>query len=574
MSLETDSTSLAGLLHAVAAAYVLGAPVRHEELFRDRFARPLPLDKEFRFFASPCERRRRRAGDCRPVAKRGAGCAGRCRAGREPAPAGAGRPRPDAERRDALDVLRRLAAERAELPLEAVSAGQQPAGRAAPELDHGRPDRQPGRPGTGAHRAAGDLRLRHLDPGRAGRDARRAGRHRAEADDERGRADRRASRPGCGPSPSTWCPPPPARRRPRPHRPRRAGSCSPPTGTRWPPPLRAALRRRRARRRGAAVPAATTATRTTSELMLAAARAALSLAGAGPVRGRSATGGARRAWPRRCTWRRRRSPPPWSPCRCRTTLAPSRAAGAPRHRRGRRGDHRASARSCYDADGTRRVPVLRPLPARRARGAAPRRWTRGDVLLVTGGGKGITAECALGLAAEHRRGDRPAGPVRPGHRPGAGGEPGADGARRASATTTCGPTSPRPTRSRPRSRRSAARSARSPRSCTAPAATSRARWPTSTSPPSGAPWRRRSPGWRAVLAADRPGPLRLLVTFGSIIGRAGLRGEARLRHRQRLADRPDPPGRRGLPETAGAWRWSGRCGPAPAWASGSACWSR
>jgi enediyne polyketide synthase len=50
----------------------------------------------------------------------------------------------------------------------------------------------------------------------------------------------------------------------------------------------------------------------------------------------------------------------------------------------------------YDVDGTRRVPTLRALPY------APRRTeqilTRDDVLLVTGGGKGITAECALAVS--------------------------------------------------------------------------------------------------------------------------------------------------------------------------------
>ena len=55
IALGTDGESLAGLLSAVAGAYVLGAPVRAGGLFADRFTRPLPLDKEFRFFASPCE---------------------------------------------------------------------------------------------------------------------------------------------------------------------------------------------------------------------------------------------------------------------------------------------------------------------------------------------------------------------------------------------------------------------------------------------------------------------------------------------------------------------------------------
>ncbi|MDG4764715.1 type I polyketide synthase [Solwaraspora sp. WMMD406] len=52
----------------------------------------------------------------------------------------------------------------------------------------------------------------------------------------------------------------------------------------------------------------------------------------------------------------------------------------------------------YDADGARRVPVLRPMPVRPARTEAA--LGSDDVLLVTGGGKGITAECALALAGD------------------------------------------------------------------------------------------------------------------------------------------------------------------------------
>jgi NAD(P)-dependent dehydrogenase (short-subunit alcohol dehydrogenase family) len=49
-----------------------------------------------------------------------------------------------------------------------------------------------------------------------------------------------------------------------------------------------------------------------------------------------------------------------------------------------------------DADGTRLVPRarLRPMAADRPRSGA---WTSDDVVLVTGGAKGITAECALAL---------------------------------------------------------------------------------------------------------------------------------------------------------------------------------
>jgi enediyne polyketide synthase len=52
----------------------------------------------------------------------------------------------------------------------------------------------------------------------------------------------------------------------------------------------------------------------------------------------------------------------------------------------------------YDAAGVRRVPVLRPLPLRGGDGAPP--LTATDVLVATGGARGITAECALALARE------------------------------------------------------------------------------------------------------------------------------------------------------------------------------
>jgi enediyne polyketide synthase len=53
---------------------------------------------------------------------------------------------------------------------------------------------------------------------------------------------------------------------------------------------------------------------------------------------------------------------------------------------------------CYTAGGSRQVPVLRPLPVRPRRTEAP--LSAGDILLVTGGGKGITAECALAMAQD------------------------------------------------------------------------------------------------------------------------------------------------------------------------------
>ncbi|MFI2652158.1 type I polyketide synthase [Micromonospora fulviviridis] len=52
----------------------------------------------------------------------------------------------------------------------------------------------------------------------------------------------------------------------------------------------------------------------------------------------------------------------------------------------------------YDGDGVRRVPTLRALPVRAAQSRPP--LDSSDVLLVTGGGKGITAECALAIAVD------------------------------------------------------------------------------------------------------------------------------------------------------------------------------
>jgi enediyne polyketide synthase len=120
IAMDTESSSLAGLLSAVAAAYVLGAPVQGDALVAGRFTRPLPLDKEFRFFASPCESVPVDAPSLAaaesmeaPTGTATAELSGGDSA--EPAAAGGS---PAAA--DSLLVLRRLAAERAELPLDTV----------------------------------------------------------------------------------------------------------------------------------------------------------------------------------------------------------------------------------------------------------------------------------------------------------------------------------------------------------------------------------------------------------------------------------------------------------------------
>ena len=55
VSLDAGGDSLNGLLQAVGAAFALGAPVQTAALFADRFTRPFDLNWQPKFFANPCE---------------------------------------------------------------------------------------------------------------------------------------------------------------------------------------------------------------------------------------------------------------------------------------------------------------------------------------------------------------------------------------------------------------------------------------------------------------------------------------------------------------------------------------
>ena len=55
VALDAGGNSLGGLLRALGAAFALGAPVKAEALFADRFTRPFTLDWQPKFFANPCE---------------------------------------------------------------------------------------------------------------------------------------------------------------------------------------------------------------------------------------------------------------------------------------------------------------------------------------------------------------------------------------------------------------------------------------------------------------------------------------------------------------------------------------
>ncbi|WP_412543685.1 type I polyketide synthase [Longispora sp. K20-0274] len=180
------------------------------------------------------------------------------------------------------------------------------------------------------------------------------------------------------------------------------------------------------------------------------------------------------------------------------------------------------AEAFYAADGTRRVPTLRAMPVRPARTVAPLDGT--DVLLVTGGGKGITAECALAMAADSGASLALLGRSDPAEDT----ELAANLKRMAESGVTV-------------------RYARADVTDAGQVAGAVAGMVAELGPvtavlhgagrnePAGigsldmAAFRRtfapKIDGLRAVLAAVEPERLKLLVTLGSIIGRAGLRGE-------------------------------------------------
>lgn len=107
VALDTDDPSLRGLLRVIGAAHVIGAPLMHERLFSDRLVRPLRIGAEFSFLTSPCEQVPPDGLSFAPAAP----------------PRQAVAPEehvPGAEGQSAIDVLRALVAERAELPVDLV----------------------------------------------------------------------------------------------------------------------------------------------------------------------------------------------------------------------------------------------------------------------------------------------------------------------------------------------------------------------------------------------------------------------------------------------------------------------
>ncbi|MEV0963600.1 type I polyketide synthase [Streptomyces sp. NPDC049910] len=132
IALNTDDESLRGVLQVAGAAFVAGAPVALERLFQDRLIRPLEVGQEFSFLASPCEhaprdtpaaagRRPRPAAPAPAAAPRPEQAAPADRPGPTTATATGADAEPSGEGgADVLDVLRTLVAERAELPADLV----------------------------------------------------------------------------------------------------------------------------------------------------------------------------------------------------------------------------------------------------------------------------------------------------------------------------------------------------------------------------------------------------------------------------------------------------------------------
>ncbi len=106
IALNAGGESLRGLLLAAGAAFSLGAKVRVAALFEDRFVRPLDLKRRHTFLQNPCET----ILDSLPARPALAVVA----ASASPAIAGI------ADAGDAMDVLRTLIAQRTELPLATI----------------------------------------------------------------------------------------------------------------------------------------------------------------------------------------------------------------------------------------------------------------------------------------------------------------------------------------------------------------------------------------------------------------------------------------------------------------------
>ncbi|MGW4797775.1 SDR family NAD(P)-dependent oxidoreductase, partial [Nonomuraea sp. NPDC004297] len=377
VAMDTDSESLAGLLGVVGAAHVAGVPVAGEELFHGRLIKPLEIGARFTFFASPAEQAPQvRVKDVAAPARtaESAGEPGRETAGATAGPAG----------ESTVELLRRLAAERAELPLELVSGDSKPLDElhlSSVTVMHiidqatqhlGVPAGQaPANVATATLRELGDaldrLATQPREQAATGVAAAAPWVHPFAVElDEQPRPRKADDRPG-----GEW-------------------RVFAPAGSSLAGPLRAALERETA---GSGVLACLPPLCTAEDLEHALLGAQAALA-AGPgtrfvlvQHDRGAAGLAKTLH---------------LESGLRTTVVhlpdgPETPAWAAAEVAAEVSATTGFSEVHYDAGGVRRVPTLRALPARPAAVTAP--LSASDVLLVTGGGKGITAECALAVAS-------------------------------------------------------------------------------------------------------------------------------------------------------------------------------
>ncbi|MFI7000241.1 SDR family NAD(P)-dependent oxidoreductase [Nocardia sp. NPDC050175] len=112
VAMDTDGDSVAGVLRALGACYVLGAGPDLRGLLAERFSRPITTDKRFEFIENPCEQA---PEDVIPV--HSAPSDARSDVDVRPGPSEPGSP---------LEALRALLAGRAELPIEAITPDLRP----------------------------------------------------------------------------------------------------------------------------------------------------------------------------------------------------------------------------------------------------------------------------------------------------------------------------------------------------------------------------------------------------------------------------------------------------------------
>ncbi|HEV7990864.1 MAG TPA: SDR family NAD(P)-dependent oxidoreductase [Gemmatimonadaceae bacterium] len=116
VSMDVCAPSPRGVLEVVAAAHALGAPITARALIARRFVRPFDLARRMTFLANPCEQA--------PTSSEAAPRA-RARSGVSETDASAQAiATTEAKNDDALHVVRRLVAARAELPIETVRVEQ------------------------------------------------------------------------------------------------------------------------------------------------------------------------------------------------------------------------------------------------------------------------------------------------------------------------------------------------------------------------------------------------------------------------------------------------------------------